>query len=545
MENLRLLIRRIDGRGYKGYKSLVGRYDFPIFSLAIPRIQGDPFAPPSVLRIAIPLSNLPYSPKKEEETPFCDFVSRISFRLCKRASRKRGSGKSGLFSIPWPGQAVLQHSSCYILGDELILRAFVGLPAMGRRIAGREAEEMLLGILPSMVSSLLEEVERETPALKEHIVLFIDQEWVRKQLSEKGLVSFVRDRSSLPRKSGISQEPMEGAKLFTPPSSMKVEFDLPSGKRVEGMGIHGGVTLIVGGGFHGKTTLLEALQLGIYNHIKGDGREFVISREDVVKIRAEDGRFVGGVDISSFIPSLPSGEKTTSFTSQDASGTTSMAASIAEGMEIGASCFLFDEDTSATNFMIKDRRMADLIKKEPIVPYVARARELNKGFGVSSILVIGGAGEYLDVCDEVVLMEEYKPCDAGKEAKAVVKRHPGFLVESEVPLRKPNDRKPVINIAGEKVKAGRRELLIGWKTIDLVGVEQLICREQVNFIGAALKKIRADGRKTMKELLDEFERAFSMEGFELFGNSIGPDLAIARKQEIGAAMSRFRALGTS
>lgn len=75
------------------------------------------------------------------------------------------------------------------------------------------------------------------------------------------------------------------------------------------MGIPEGVTLIVGGGFHGKSTLLQALERGVYHHIAGDGREMVITRQDAVKVRAEDGRNIEKVNISAFINNLPAKKK--------------------------------------------------------------------------------------------------------------------------------------------------------------------------------------------------------------------------------------------
>ena len=101
------------------------------------------------------------------------------------------------------------------------------------------------------------------------------------------------------------------------------------------MGIRKGITLIVGGGYHGKSTLLKALEAGVYNHIAGDGREFVITDDTAFKLRAEDGRSITGVDISPFIKNLPNKKDTVHFSTEDASGSTSQAANLMEALESG------------------------------------------------------------------------------------------------------------------------------------------------------------------------------------------------------------------
>ena len=165
---------------------------------------------------------------------------------------------------------------------------------------------------------------------------------------------------------------------FVSPSSMEVTLNLPNHGPLKGMGIPKGITLIVGGGYHGKSTLLEALELGVYNHIAGDGREYVITESDAVKIRAEDGRSIKSADISLFINDLPNGKDTCCFYTEDASGSTSQAANVMEAIETGSRLLLIDEDTSATNFMIRDELMQRVVKRsqEPITPFIERVQWL-------------------------------------------------------------------------------------------------------------------------------------------------------------------------
>jgi len=279
--------------------------------------------------------------------------------------------------------------------------------------------------------------------LEEHIKLVEDQEFIRRKLKEKGLVCFIANNSILPRESGISAKPLKDAVKFVSPENLKVKFTLPSGKEIEGMGIKEGITLICGGGFHGKSTLLEAIQLGVYNHIKDDGREFVITREDAVKIRAEDGRYIEKVDISPFIENLPFGKDTRHFSTEDASGSTSQSANIIEAIEAGSKLLLIDEDTTATNLMIRDLRMQKLVHKdkEPITPFIDRIRELWEKFGISTIMVSGGLGDYFEVADYVIVMENYLPKDKTKEAKQIIQNFPSKRIkETSEPFKIPKPR---------------------------------------------------------------------------------------------------------
>ena len=204
---------------------------------------------------------------------------------------------------------------------------------------------------------------------------------------------------------------------------MEVELPTIHHGLIKGMGLPKGVSLIVGGGYHGKSTLLKAIEKGVYNHIRGDGREWVISSNNTVKIRAEDGRRIEKVDIKYFIDNLPGGEDTRQFSSVNASGSTSQAANIMEAIEIGSDLLLMDEDTSATNFMIRDAKMQALVakEKEPITPFIDRIRSLYEKHEISTILVIGGAGDYLDVADQVVMLDAYQVYDVSARAKEVAK----------------------------------------------------------------------------------------------------------------------------
>lgn len=348
----------------------------------------------------------------------------------------------------------------------------------------------------------------------------------------------------------------EGVIEFVSPDTLRVEFDVPNAGRVFGMGVPDGVTLIVGGGYHGKSTLLSAIELGVYDHAPGDGRDRVVTVADAVKIRAEDGRSVRGVDISPFISNLPFGRDTEAFTTDDASGSTSQAANIAEALEYGTSLILIDEDTSATNFMIRDHRMQELIAKdkEPITPFIDKVRQMHDELGVSAIIVVGGVGDYFDVADTVVAMDSYRPLDVTDRARAIAARHAaerrpeGGETFGNVTRRAPiaESLDPSRGRRPEKVDAkGLSTILFGRTRLDLSACEQLVSVAQTRAIGDALvlaAKRFMDGRRSVPEVLDLIELELSRRGLDALSPVRSGGYARPRRQELAQALNRLRTL---
>lgn len=440
---LRSLLRSIDHKSYPAYKSLAGAYRFGKFVLVIDHVQGDPFASPSSLHVEIAHKDAGFP-----EVYYREDCSRIALQdyLVRRVAEQfeqynfkaKGSGKSGLLSISRCGQEVLERSACEISGKGIILRFHVGFPAFGRTINAGELEKILFEFLPRSISGSLfygQLGNAGQEKLREAVCLAEDQQALRQILKQEKLVSFVANGAVLPRKSGISDKPMAGSVPFVSPKSMERTFRLPHKGEISGMAVPAGITLIVGGGYHGKSTLLEAIQMGVYNHISGDGREFVITDDTAVKLRAEDGRSVRKVDISLFINDLPNKKDTTSFSTEDASGSTSQAACVVESMEAGSRLFLIDEDTSATNFMVRDEFMQQVIRreKEPITPFLERTRDLYEHAGISTLLVAGSSGAFFYIADHILCMDCYRPVDITEKVKELCKEHteprtrvPGF-----------------------------------------------------------------------------------------------------------------------
>jgi len=560
-KELQSLLQRIDGKGYKAYKDLQGIYNLEGFQLAVDYVQGDPFAAPSRIRCIVPMKDGAF-PKESYNTPpkkqaLKDHLTRnFDQTLKKEYQGAKGTGKSGMISIDAPGQEILDRTSFYIDSEKIEVRLEVGLPAGGRKILGRVCKKMLMEILPPFIEKNLYYKNLDQEALWRSIRLREDQEALWNLMKEKGWIAFVKNGSILPRESGISQKPLtKGAVPFQSPREMEVSVTLPYAGEIKGMALESGVTLIVGGGYHGKSTLLQAIELGVYPHIQGDGREFVLTDPGAMKIRAEDGRGVEKVNISPFINNLPHQTDTRAFSTDNGSGSTSQAANIIEALEGSAGTLLIDEDTSATNFMIRDDRMKKLVHKdkEPISPFVDKAGSLYRDLGVSTVLVIGGSGDYFDVADKVIMMDEYIPKDVTTAAKAIAKEYPRAVktdgeafprLKGRVPLPSsfPRDRK------GIKLKTrGTKTLLYNRLSVELYGLEQLISSSQTNSIGEIFKFLinkKVDGNKDLKTLLEETYKIMDEQGLEGIASYRGHpgNLAKPRKLEVLGALNRYRNL---
>ncbi|PWH07423.1 ATPase [Brachybacterium endophyticum] len=544
----------LDGRGYGSYKQLKGTYDLGPCRLLIDHVQTDPFAPPSLMRLVVDAeaANLPQDLIDDcrGRVAVTDFLARV---VAKEASSLHG------VSIGTPQQEVLERTSIALTDQGLEARISVQLPAAGRRIKGREASRLLTEDLPRLAERSLLHASIDVDALRAHATLHRDQEALRDQLAERHLVAFVGDGAILPRRSGDSDLPLtDGAVPFDSPESLRVTFDLPSGRQVSGMGVPDGVTVIVGGGYHGKSTLLRAMERGVYPHLEGDGREWAITRGDVGSVRAEDGRAVTGVDISPFISGLPSGTDTRSFTTTNASGSTSQAASLVEAVDAGASALLIDEDTSATNFMIRDERMRVLIPadREPITPFVDRIRPLYKERGVSTVLVAGGSGAFFDVADHVIALDEYVPRDVTDQARALADEassEPSGAVFGPARSRTPDPDS--LRPADKKKPAtarGRDIIRFGREQIELAAVSQLVDSAQTEAVAKALDRLAElaasssanQGATQLDAAIRDLFARIDADGLEALSPHRGHPghLARPRPLEVHAAVNRYRGL---
>lgn len=560
--DLRNLLRQIDHKGYPAYKDTRGCYTFGTWQLSIDHVQGDPFAAPSKVsvRVAGKQAGFPAELYRNsyQRIALQDYLLRQFGRQLEKLSfRAKGSGKSGLLAMSRPGQEVLERTASQIEPEtgNLTVRFEVGFPANGRTVNARELEKIFFELLPECVEQTLFAKALDMKKVRQAVFLAEDQQYIREQLKAQGLVAFVADGSILPRESGVSGRPMRDAVPFVTPPSLKVTMELPHRGTITGMGIKKGITLIVGGGYHGKSTLLKALELGVYNHIAGDGREYVICDETAMKMRAEDGRSIRKVDISMFIRNLPNGKNTEAFSTEDASGSTSQAANVVEAMEAGCMTLLMDEDTSATNFMIRDELMQRVVNREsePIIPFIDRVEELFRVYGISTILVAGSSGAYFHKADCVLQMKQYEPVDITELAKneaaaypivtAPEKEHRALeenrVAKPDMSLR--NDDRMKLKVMGKDGFSFNRE------TVDLRYVEQLTDTEQLAALAYLLKYAELhlfDGKKNLKDVVEQLEQKLMTEGLAAVCESsyVPTGLAMPRKQEIFACINRYRKL---
>lgn len=561
---LKKQLQSIHRKSYPAYKSLKGSYQFGHYILSIDHVQGDPFASPSHISVHISRKDACFPDAYSKNNLTCitlaDHLTRqFEQQINHYSFRAKGSGKSGLISVSHCGQEILSRTACEITSKGITARFFIGFPANGRTINAPELEKILFDFLPACVENTFFYKNINQEELEQTIFLAEDQQAIREQLKEKKLVAFVADGAILPRESGISSRPMKHSVPFISPESLRVTMNLPHKGKIIGMGIPQGITLIVGGGYHGKSTLLNALELGVYNHIAGDGREYVITDDTALKLRAEDGRSIKDVDISLFINDLP--KDTRCFSTADASGSTSQAAGIVEGMEAGSKVFLLDEDTSATNFMVRDTFMQEIIsrEKEPITPFLDRARALYQNAGISTILVAGSSGAFFHIADTIIQMDCYHPVDITDKVRELCGKYPlnpvntpSFTIPASHRIMQKNT--PTVRSQGHgagktdrlKIKVhGKDGFLLGKQEVDLRYVEQIVDSEQTAALGLLLKyalEHLADGQKTIHDIVAYLQDQIHAKGLIAFadGSYLPCGYALPRAQEIYSCFNRYR-----
>ncbi|WP_455292587.1 P-loop domain-containing protein [Vibrio parahaemolyticus] len=543
MDQLTATLKKIEKQNYRAYQQIKGQYDFTDFTLFIDHVQGDPYASASRFRATRAWSLTGLEWLKDESPAFQraarDFIARSFEQFAKQENT---------VSIALNGQTVLDSTAVLFTEEGIELRFRVNLPAEGRSVLGKKANNILTFHLPKFIRRATLERELDKEAMVKHCQVVEDQSALREQLEAHNLVAFVANGSVLPRIAGNCDLPMKEAVEFTAPESLQVTLHAPNKGYITGLGIPKGITLIVGGGFHGKSTLLNAIERSIYDHIPGDGREYIVTDQKAMKIRAEDGRCVHRLNLSNYINHLPMGKDTADFSTQDASGSTSQAAWLQESIEAGATSLLIDEDTSATNFMIRDERMQALVAKgdEPITPLVDRIGQLRDELDISTIIVMGGSGDYLDVANTVIQMHDYQAVDVTEKAKQVIAQHPTQRHnESEESLQtfRPRalNRVALMNILTDgkfRVSAkGKDSLRFGKEFTDLSALEQIESADEVNAIGwlwfqlAQLPGWCNNPAKEIEEMLSgEWHASLPKQG----------DLAKPRTLDVMAALNRMR-----
>jgi len=566
-DQLQKKILLLDAQDYGAYQSLIGSYDFEQFALIIEQIPKDPYAPPhtGIFRVQFPLADTVIESdmidSRMGEITCRDFYARQFFcKSTELSGKRRGPGYSGIITINEPGQAILERSSVVINENSLEIRCFVGLPASKRNIKAKLAIKMLLEELPEIVSLALCRDHTDRNQLLSHLHTALDADFLREKLPDIGLVAFIANGAILPRVSGTSDRAMNKDSVipFKSPESLETEIDLPYAGKTTGMGIPEGITLLAGGGYHGKSTLLQAIEMGVYNHIAGDGREQCVSLAETVKIRSYSSRHVVKTDISPFIRNLPFHKDTSAFTTENASGSTSQAANIIEAMEVGAKVMLMDEDTCATNFMIRDMYMQKLVKKsdEPITSYIDKVRQLYLEDKISTILALGGVGDYFEVADHVIQMIKYLPEDVSAQAKDIIREYPTKRIKEDVeyPIQ-PKARIPIAESVDPMSEFRKWRLYtteintlhFGQNKIDLTDLEQLVELSQTKAIGFSMLYARKymNGERTLKQVIDLVMADLEENGLDILSEKISGYFAQFRSFELAFTFNRMRSFNVN
>lgn len=594
LTELSRFLKSIDNTPYPNYKPLLGKWKLSNhIDLIFDQIQGDAYASPSRARLRVKLSDTGFPnflyDTNIRKIAFCDYITRKFSKLStiarldyKRIGTNWSSVKGGNITIDIPSQHVISRTCCILDSNDTVLelRVFICLPAKGRSIEGTIADESITQILPVVSEKCLFSQSDDAEALSLHIRSVDEQEELRNKLKDFKLVAFIHENCILPRLSGNNDLPLNNDKVikFRSPTSLLTEIKLSTGKKLRGLGIKEGITLIVGGGFHGKSTLLKALEVGIYNHVPNDGREFVCCIPECLNVRSEDGRFITGVDISPFINTLPFGKTTNNFHTENASGSTSQAANIIEGIDAGAKLLLIDEDLSATNFMMRDERMKKLVskQKEPITPLIDRIKQLHEQRGVSCIMVVGGSGDYFDVSDTIIMMDSYCPMDVTEKAKRIAKDHSSSKKRGGAGKSPSGDESNVIVLGGNQNKdvflhkkerkisseslrwimnSGKAKVFsrsmhsieVGNEKIDLSAVSQLVETSQTKAIAAALERLsempelESKGITACIDKLTELIEHDGLDTLNVRGERMG-NYSAPRLFELHAALNRLRGL---
>lgn len=562
MQQLLQKLDHIDQKSYKAYKDIQGTYPYQDFTLGIDYVQGDPFASPSRIRVVIPSNKYPLSPEwVDNASRLVATEDRIARAVGQEVASNRfaikGSGKSGAILFDAPQQEVIKRSAVMVdpKKESITICLAVGLPANGRKINGGEAKKLFEKAIPAIIRQSVFSLSGEQ--IEHAVQLRNQQEEIRAKMRENDWVAFIANGSILPRKSGVNDKPLNKAVPFVSPAENEVSITLPHrSEPIKGMAIQKGISLIVGGGYHGKSTVLEGIERGVYPHTAGDGREYVLTDPDAVKIRAEDGRKITGVDISPFINDLPHQKDTKSFSTDNASGSTSQAANVMEALEAGARTLLIDEDTSATNFMIRDHRIEQIVArdKEPITPFLDKIGVLRDDPGVSTILVMGGSGDYFSVANDVIMMDEYIPANVTGKAKEIMEQSP-LVRDNRENTTFGTIKKRVFQQNSLQTQKGNRSktqakglatILMGKTEVAFPDTEQLVDSSQTRMIADIIQYMdhkNVLGDLSLEKLLDKLENAMDVHGIAAFSPFPGKhpgDIARPRRHEIAAVLNRIR-----
>ncbi|HET8679750.1 MAG TPA: ABC-ATPase domain-containing protein [bacterium] len=558
-DRLRDKIVAINGKGFQSYQELAGAYRFDRFVLYLDTIQSDPVAAPTRARVRIDQAEAQVPPglwaTPAQHVAVADFLTRRLQEAIRKHVRSRWSGRLPPLAVDAGGQTILARTACALSEDAIEVRLAIGLPSEGRKVLARAAQTLLFEELPSVIASGLAWTNLDGEAGRRHVALMDDYLALRDALAPLGLVAFLADGSILPREPGFGDGSLRARAVpLRAPDELAVTVSLPHRGAVRGLGIRAGVTVVSGGAFSGKSTLLAAIGAGVYPHVPGDGREYVATIPDAVAIHGEPGRRIERVDVSAFFREVPQRHDVTAFAVEHATGVEAMAAATAEALEMRTGLMLYDEDDSAVAFMARDALMRQLVpgSQEPLTPLLDHLRPLWKSRGVSSIVATGGLGDYLAVADTVIVMEGFQPVAATARARTIVTG--AGLREYDAPAPSPSPRYPLPRgFAGlrgrQRVEMrGRTVLGVGREAVELAGIRQLVDPSQARAAGAAIlyaiEKGYFDGTMPIADAIDRVFADTERSGLAALAldDEVSGEHAMPRPHEVAAVLNRMRSL---
>ena len=554
---LRRILISLDGRYISSYNEMIGEFDFGDFILSIDFIPDDPSKQPARLRARIALETARFPRdvfnNRSREIGARDFIARAFAGAASRLLNPPAGKKGPRVYIDRPGQEILETSAVAVGNGFLETRFSAELPVRRDKILGEQAIDLIFNVLPKIIRSALHFKNIDGEGLADWIEANEDADAARSLLAEQGLVAFVADGSVMTGQA-LREQRLSGPVLvpFRSPEELAVTLDLPNSGKTRGMGIPKGLTLIAGAGGQGKTTLLKALELGVYNHIPGDGRELVVAVGDTVGIRVEEGRRIENVDISPFYATY-GGVDAKHYSARQASLPVSQAANFMEALEIGASLVIIDEDTSSAELMSRDARHQALIPpgQETVTTFVDILPVTRDLFGVSAI-ISASSGDYLDVADSVILLENFQARSGIEEARRIIAEHPsGRIPDMRTPAGRV-DRTPLSHsLEPDKPSpqdrfrpSSRGYVQYGGEFIDCTRVTQLVSVGQARAISRAIALVHRfmDSAKSLRGAVEQVMERVDSIGLDTLSGRLMGDLSRFRAYELVAAINRMKRL---
>jgi len=542
---LRLLLRAIDGQPYAHYARLRGVHVRTPFEIEVDRVPADPFAGPARLRVRVPaaLTGIPGEllSTATGRTAVEDFLTRAAAEALRDLFGRAGPlppGAGRLF-MEVPGPAVLERTTCRVRDDVVELRLSVDLPARGRSALGLQAETLLAETVPRLATASLTVSQRRLSALRLHVAAVEDHAALQQALAARGLVAFVADGARPGRDPG-GLLPHREAVPFRAPDSRAITLPLPHAGNVRGLGIPAGVTLLAGPAFHGKSALLAALAASVRPHPPGDGRERIAALPSALAVTAAAGRALRRLDLSAFVVDLPEGGAPADLSSDEAPAALAQAAGVVEAVESGVRLLLVDEDGAAPGFLVRDARMQRLVPRPPasLLTLMERGRALYERLGVSTLLATAGAGDYLEIADTVLRVQDFAVEDVTEQARTIARATASMRLEEPIPeLQAPARREGAGPAPGLRASlAGARAVRLGDEILDLSSLEALSEPAEVR----GMARLLADAAARLRPGTSLAEVVAETEDVALDGTE--EDLARPRTVDLYAALVRWRAL---